>query len=99
MSKHNLEPKALFGFFDEICSIPHPSKHEEQISAYLQEFGKKLGYETIADEAGAHAPVYVEELLSAPLPCFFLRIYPKSITTADIRITPPRIPSFEMIAP
>ena len=52
MSKHNLEPKALFGFFDEICSIPHPSKHEEQISAYLQEFGKKLGYETIADEAG-----------------------------------------------
>lgn len=52
MSKHNLEPKALFGFFDEICAIPHASKHEEQISAYLQEFGKSLGYETITDKAG-----------------------------------------------
>ncbi len=52
MSKHDLEPKALFGFFDDVCEIPHPSKHEERISAFLQEFGKKLGYETIVDKAG-----------------------------------------------
>ena len=52
MSRHNLEPKAVFDFFDAICQIPHGSKHEEQISAYLQEFGKQLGYETISDKAG-----------------------------------------------
>ena len=52
MNRHNLEPAALFDFFDAICQIPHASKHEEQISAYLQEFGMKLGYETISDKAG-----------------------------------------------
>lgn len=48
----NLEPSAVFGYFEQICNIPHGSKHEEQISAFLQQFGKELGYETIADEVG-----------------------------------------------
>ncbi len=52
MENLNLEPKLLFDFFTEICKIPHGSKHEEQISRYLQEFGKGLGLETVADEAG-----------------------------------------------
>ena len=52
MSELNLEPKIVFDYFEEISKIPRASKHEEQISAYLQNFGKELGYETIADEAG-----------------------------------------------
>lgn len=52
MENLNLKPKMLFDFFAQICEIPHGSKHEEKISCFLQEFGKKLGLETIADEAG-----------------------------------------------
>lgn len=36
-----LEPKAVFHFFEEISQIPRPSYHEKQISDYLAEFGKK----------------------------------------------------------
>lgn len=52
MEKLNLKPKMLFDFFARICEIPHGSKHEEKISWFLQNFGKELGLETIADEAG-----------------------------------------------
>lgn len=52
MEKLNLEPKNLFDFFAQICEIPHGSKHEEKISLFLQNFGKELGLETIADEMG-----------------------------------------------
>ena len=48
----NLEPRAVFDYFQQICNIPHGSKNEAQISAFLQQFGKELGYETIADEVG-----------------------------------------------
>lgn len=48
----NLEPKALWENFYNICQIPHPSKHEEKIRAYLVEFGKGLGLETIVDGVG-----------------------------------------------
>lgn len=52
METLNLEPKLLFDSFAQICNIPHGSKHEEQISKFLQDYGKSLGLETIADEAG-----------------------------------------------
>ena len=52
MEKINLQPKAVFDFFMQICEIPHGSKNEAQISAFLQNFGKELGYETIADSVG-----------------------------------------------
>ena len=48
----NLNPKAVWQFFDEICSIPHPSHKEGKLSKHLQEFGKKLGLETLVDEYG-----------------------------------------------
>ena len=48
----NLNPKAVWQFFDEICSIPHPSHKEARLSKHLQEFGKKLGLETLVDEYG-----------------------------------------------
>lgn len=35
-----LEPAAVFHFFEEICSIPHTSFHEQQLSDYLVQFAK-----------------------------------------------------------
>ncbi len=47
-----LEPKPLWDFFEAICSIPHPSKKEEAIVAYVQGIGKELGLETETDQVG-----------------------------------------------
>ena len=52
MENLHLQPQALFDFFLQICKIPHGSKNEAEISAFLQNFGKELGYETIADSVG-----------------------------------------------
>ncbi len=52
MEKNNLKPAGVFRYFEEICQVPRPSKKEEKIIAYLQEFGKKQGLETLTDEAG-----------------------------------------------
>lgn len=38
-----LEPKEVFHYFEEICSIPHPSYKEEKISDYLVDFAKQRG--------------------------------------------------------
>lgn len=48
----NLEPKKLWGYFHEICQIPHPSKKEQKMVEYVKSFGEKLGLETIVDETG-----------------------------------------------
>lgn len=40
-SMKNMEPKAVWKYFDEICQIPRPSGKEEKIISYLIEFGKK----------------------------------------------------------
>lgn len=37
----NLEPKEVFAYFEEICSIPHASYHEGKISDYCVTFAKK----------------------------------------------------------
>jgi dipeptidase D len=47
-----LQPERIWKIFDTICSIPHPSKHEEKISEYVIQFGKSLGLETIVDKVG-----------------------------------------------
>ena len=36
-----LEPKVLWNNFRNICSIPHPSKHEAQITAFLMKWAKE----------------------------------------------------------
>lgn len=48
----NLEPKMLWQSFYEICQVPRPSKKEEQIIAFLLDWGKKHGIETVKDHAG-----------------------------------------------
>ncbi|MBQ2127490.1 MAG: beta-Ala-His dipeptidase, partial [Bacteroidaceae bacterium] len=52
MNVKDLTPKPLFGYFEEICGIPHPSKHEGKISAWLRQFGESRGLATKVDEAG-----------------------------------------------
>ncbi|MFI3176355.1 MAG: aminoacyl-histidine dipeptidase [Eubacteriales bacterium] len=37
----HLEPKSVFGYFEEICGMPHGSGNVEQISNYLVAFAKK----------------------------------------------------------
>jgi len=47
-----LQPERVWQYFSEICEIPHPSKKEEKIIAYLIEQGKKMGLQTERDEIG-----------------------------------------------
>ena len=49
---HNLEPKQLWNYFHEITQIPRPSKHEQKMVEYMQEFGKRHNLETIVDKVG-----------------------------------------------
>ena len=51
-SIENLKPAKVWHYFGELMNIPRPSKHEEQVSAYLQNFGKSHGFETLVDEVG-----------------------------------------------
>ena len=47
-----LQPAAVWKYFHEITQIPRPSKKEKKMIAYLVETGKRLGLETLTDEAG-----------------------------------------------
>ena len=44
-----LEPAAVFGYFEEICAIPHGSRNTKRISDYLVEFAKKNDLRYIQD--------------------------------------------------
>lgn len=46
----NLEPKKVFHYFEEICSIPHGSRNTKQISDYLVDFAKAHGLTYYRDE-------------------------------------------------
>ena len=41
----------VLDIFAEICKVPRPSKHEERISRWLQDFAAEHGIECVADEA------------------------------------------------
>ena len=46
-----LEPAAVFGYFEEICSIPHGSRNTRQISDYLVNFAREHDLRYIQDDA------------------------------------------------
>ena len=46
-----LEPAPVFGYFEEICSIPHGSRNTKRISDYLVNFAREHGLNYIQDEA------------------------------------------------
>lgn len=48
----NLEPKELWNKFADLNAVPRPSKKEERVIAFIKDFGKNLGLETIEDEVG-----------------------------------------------
>ena len=52
MNKSNLKPARVFEQFAKINQIPRPSKREEKMIAYLEEFGKSRQLETLVDDTG-----------------------------------------------
>ena len=48
----NLEPKKVFRFFEDICSIPHGSGNIWQVSNYCADFARQRGLEFVQDEMG-----------------------------------------------
>ena len=50
MKLAGLEPAAVFGYFEEICAIPHGSRNTKQISDYLVAFAKEQGLRYVQDE-------------------------------------------------
>lgn len=46
----NVEPKAVFHFFEDLTQIPRPSYHEKAVSDYLVKFAKDRGLEVYQDD-------------------------------------------------
>ena len=64
MSNCELKPARVFEQFAKINEIPRPSKHEERMIEYLQEFGKSHGLETLCSRL---ADYYVARLVGLGL--------------------------------
>ncbi|MBY7962744.1 aminoacyl-histidine dipeptidase [Vibrio fluvialis] len=47
-----LSPAPVWQFFDKICSIPHPSKHEEALAQYIIGWAKEQGLNVRRDPTG-----------------------------------------------
>ena len=47
-----LEPASVFGFFEDICNIPHISYHEQELSDYCVNFAKERGLYYEQDKMG-----------------------------------------------
>lgn len=47
-----LQPEILWGYFEEICQVPRPSRKEGKIGTWLMEFAKKHRLEARQDKAG-----------------------------------------------
>lgn len=52
MEIRKLNPTNLWGYFADICEIPHPSKHEEKLAQYLRDFAKQHNFEIKEDKTG-----------------------------------------------
>src|SRR5690606_16103169 len=48
----NLKPASLWNKFADLNAIPRASKKEERVIAFMKDFGKRLGLETIEDAVG-----------------------------------------------
>lgn len=51
-SLEGLEPKLVWKYFAELCTIPRPSKHEERVIAYVLHKAKELGLQAKKDRVG-----------------------------------------------
>ncbi|WP_299688265.1 aminoacyl-histidine dipeptidase [uncultured Vibrio sp.] len=48
----NLSPAPIWQFFEKICSIPHPSKHEEALAQYIIAWATEQGLDVRCDPTG-----------------------------------------------
>ena len=46
-----LEPASVFGYFEQICAIPHGSRNTKAISDFLVDFAREQGLRYIQDES------------------------------------------------
>ena len=58
----NLEPKAVFKYFEALSRIPRGSKNEQEVSDYLVNFAKERNLEVVQDE---FLNVYIKKAASA----------------------------------
>lgn len=49
---NGLKPANVFGFFEDICNIPHVSHHTEKMTEFLMDFAEKRNLKAISDDAG-----------------------------------------------
>ncbi len=52
MNVRDLEPKSVWNNFADLNEVPRPSKKEERVIKFMQEFGASLGLETYTDACG-----------------------------------------------
>ena len=52
MEVRELEPKVVWNHFEDLNSVPRPSKKEERVIAFIKAFGEQLNLETYVDPAG-----------------------------------------------
>ncbi|AEY00959.1 aminoacyl-histidine dipeptidase [Oceanimonas sp. GK1] len=51
-SIRTLAPASLWGFFDTICSIPHPSGHEAALRRWIADWAGERGLAVVQDDTG-----------------------------------------------
>ena len=52
MDNKELKPKVLWDNFKQICAIPHPSKHEKEITEWLLKWAKEHEISAVMDSVG-----------------------------------------------
>ncbi|MEN8697059.1 MAG: aminoacyl-histidine dipeptidase [Bacteroidia bacterium] len=52
MNVRDLEPKVVWNHFADLNAVPRPSKKEERVIKFMQDFGASLGLETHTDAVG-----------------------------------------------
>lgn len=52
MNIRELEPRTVWNFFADLCEIPRPSGHEENVARYIEDFADERGFEHFRDERG-----------------------------------------------
>jgi dipeptidase D len=52
MNVRDLEPKIVWNHFSDLNAVPRPSKKEERVIKFMQDFGAKLALDTYTDATG-----------------------------------------------
>lgn len=47
-----IEPQLVWDYFEEICQHPRPSKREDKVAAYIEDWAKQNNFECLTDNTG-----------------------------------------------